>query len=57
LDDWIEPKTYRAIADAVKGSDTAYLRPIFDRLDGKVPYEQIRAVVAHLNTLRDTRAE
>ena len=57
LDPWIEPKTYRAVADAVKDSGTAYLRPIFDRLDGKVPYEQIRAVVAHLNTMRDTRTE
>jgi ATP-dependent DNA helicase RecQ len=57
LDPWIEPKTYRAVAEAAKDSGTAYLRPIFDRLDGKVPYEQIRAVVAHLNTLRDTRTE
>jgi ATP-dependent DNA helicase RecQ len=52
LDPWIEPKTYRAVAEAVKNSGTAYLRPIFDQLDGKVPYEQIRAVVAHLNTTR-----
>jgi ATP-dependent DNA helicase RecQ len=57
LDPWIDPKTYRAVADAVKDSGTAYLKPIFDQLDGKVPYEQIRAVVAHLNALRDTRAE
>jgi ATP-dependent DNA helicase RecQ len=57
LDPWIEPKTYRAVADAVKTSGTAYLRPIFDQLDGKVPYEQIRAVVAHLKTMRETRTE
>ncbi|HEY6368832.1 MAG TPA: HRDC domain-containing protein, partial [Candidatus Binatia bacterium] len=55
LDPWIDQKTYRAVAGAVKDSGTAYLRPIFDQLDGKVPYEQIRAVVAHLNTMRDTR--
>ena len=58
--DWIRgsnQKTYRAVAEAVKNSGTAYLRPIFDQLDGKVPYEQIRAVVAHLNTMRDTRTE
>jgi hypothetical protein len=41
----------------VKDSGAGYLKPIFDRLDGKVPYEHIRAVVAHLNTLRDTRAD
>jgi ATP-dependent DNA helicase RecQ len=57
LDPWIEPKTYRVIADAVKNSDTAYLRPIYDQLDGKVPYDQIRAVIAHLNTTRHTRTE
>jgi ATP-dependent DNA helicase RecQ len=57
LDPWIDPKTYRAVADAVKDSGTAYLRPIFDQLDGKVPYEQIRAVVAHVNTMRNAHTE
>ena len=57
LDPWIDQKTYRAVVGAVKDSGTASLRPIFDQLDGKVPYEQIRAVVAHLNTIRDTRIE
>jgi hypothetical protein len=57
LDPWIDQKTYRAVVGAVKDSGTASLRPIFDQLDGKVPYEQIRAVVAHLNTMRDTRIE
>jgi ATP-dependent DNA helicase RecQ len=57
LDLWIDPKTYRVVADAVKDLGTAYLRPIFDQLDGKVPYEQIRAVIAHLKTMRDTRTE
>jgi ATP-dependent DNA helicase RecQ len=49
LDQWIDSKTYRAVANAVKSLGTAYLKPIFDQLDSKVPYEQIRAVVAHLN--------
>jgi ATP-dependent DNA helicase RecQ len=57
LDPWIDSKTYRAVADAVKDSGTAYLQPIFDRLGGKVSYEQIRAVVAHLNTMGETRTE
>ncbi|HSE88434.1 MAG TPA: DNA helicase RecQ [Candidatus Binatia bacterium] len=57
LDPWIDPKTYRAVADAVKDSGTAYLKPIFDQLGGKVSYEQIRVVVAHLNTMRDARTE
>jgi ATP-dependent DNA helicase RecQ len=57
LDPWIEPKTYRAVADAAKDSGTAYLRPIFDQLGGKVSYEQIRVVIAHLNTTRDANTE
>ena len=57
LEPWIDPKTYRAIADAVKDVGTGYLQPVFERLGGRVPYEQIRLVVAHLNALRDARSE
>jgi ATP-dependent DNA helicase RecQ len=53
LDPWINQKTYRSIADAVKQLGTEYLQPVFERLGGKVPYEQIRLVVAHLNATRD----
>ena len=55
LDPWVDQKTYRAVADAVKDVGTAYLKPIFEHLNGKVPYEQIRLVVAHLNATRDAR--
>jgi hypothetical protein len=41
----------------VKDVGTGYLQPVFERLGGKVPYEQIRLVVAHLNALRDARTE
>ena len=57
LDPWIDTKTYRTVAEAVKDLGTAYLQPIFERLGGKVPYEQIRLVVAHLNTMRDAGPE
>jgi ATP-dependent DNA helicase RecQ len=53
LDSWIDQKTYRAIANAVSNVGTAYLRPIFEHLGGKVSYDQIRLVVAHLNATRD----
>ena len=53
LEPWINQKTYRSIADAVKEFGTEYLQPVFERLGGKVPYEQIRLVVAHLNATRD----
>jgi ATP-dependent DNA helicase RecQ len=57
LDAWIDQKTYRSIADAVKKSGTEYLQPVFERFGGKVPYEQIRLVVAHLNATRDAHRE
>jgi ATP-dependent DNA helicase RecQ len=53
LDTWIDQKTYRTIAAAVANVGTAYLKPIFERLEGKVSYDQIRVVVAHLNVTRD----
>jgi ATP-dependent DNA helicase RecQ len=49
LDPWIDPTTYRAVADAVKVVGSAYLKPIFEHLGGTAPYEQIRVVVAHLD--------
>jgi ATP-dependent DNA helicase RecQ len=52
LDPWIDQQTYHTVADAVKDVGTAYLKPIFEHLGGKVPYEQIRLVVAHLNLLK-----
>jgi len=53
LDPWIDRETYRAVAEAVQDVGTAYLKPVFDRLHGRVPYEQIRLVVVHLNTKQD----
>jgi ATP-dependent DNA helicase RecQ len=53
LEPWIDSKTYRAIVDAVNDLGTGFLQPVFERLGSKVPYEQIRLVVAYLNTRRD----
>ena len=55
LDPWIDQKTYRAVADAVKDLGGAYLKPIFEHLGGKVPYGEIRLVVTHLNAARNAR--
>jgi len=55
LEPWISSETYRAIVEAVNDLGTGYLQPVFERLGGKVPYEQIRLAIAHLNTRRDTR--
>jgi ATP-dependent DNA helicase RecQ len=48
IDQWVEPKTYAAVADAAGKHGTKMLRPIFDHLGGTVPYDQIRLVVNHL---------
>ena len=57
LDSWIDQRTYRAVANAVNNVGTAYLRPVFEDLGGKVSYDQIRLVVAHLNATSDKRRE
>jgi ATP-dependent DNA helicase RecQ len=49
IDPWVPPDTYEKIADAAKDLDTFYLKPIFDRLEAAIPYEQIRITVARLN--------
>ncbi len=50
IDPWVDPQTYQRIADAIRDEDQGRLRPIFDRLDGEVPYEQIRAAIVHLRS-------
>lgn len=47
VDAWVDAETYDAVRTALRPEDGRRLRPIFDRLDGRVPYEQIRVVVAH----------
>ena len=46
LDPWIDLPTCQTVTEAALEVGTAYLKPIFDRLTGKVPYEQIRVVLA-----------
>jgi ATP-dependent DNA helicase RecQ len=50
VDSWVTPDTYRKVADVVKELGSVHLKPIFDRLEGTIPYEQIRIVVTHLGT-------
>jgi hypothetical protein len=48
LDPWIDEKTFESISAAAKESETAFLKPIFDRLNGTVSYEHIRVALARL---------
>ena len=49
LDEWIDQPTYHAVARAAIEVGTAYLKPIYDQLGGKVSYEEIRVVIAYLS--------
>ncbi|MFQ5415191.1 MAG: DNA helicase RecQ [Phycisphaerae bacterium] len=49
IDEWVTPEAYAAVKDAIDEVGMAYLRPIFEKLDGAVPYDTIRLVVAHVS--------
>jgi ATP-dependent DNA helicase RecQ len=50
---WIDDATAQAVVDAIKDVGSAFLKPIFDHLGGRVPYERIRLMVAHLRPHQD----
>ena len=53
IDAWVSLETVQAVAGVVMDLGSAnYMKPIFDRLEGKVPYEHIRLSVARLETIR-----
>ncbi|MFN8625322.1 MAG: DNA helicase RecQ [Candidatus Binatia bacterium] len=45
---WVDRRTYETVAHAVRALGTAYLKPLYEHLDGQVPYPQIQLVVAHV---------
>jgi ATP-dependent DNA helicase RecQ len=52
IEAWVDAKTYAAVETALdelgKGGGGTKLRPIWEQLEGKVTYEQIKAIIAHL---------
>jgi uncharacterized protein YpbB len=48
LDPWVNGETYDKVAEAVKDLGAVYLKPIYERLEQKIPYEQIRLVVTRI---------
>jgi len=48
---WVDESNYQAVASVVAKIGAERLKPIFDALDGKVSYEKIRIVVAHLRSM------
>ncbi len=47
---WVDEPTYQRVAEVVRQVNTDRLKPIFIALEEKVGYDQIRLVVAHLQS-------
>ncbi|HNQ21534.1 MAG TPA: DNA helicase RecQ [Phycisphaerae bacterium] len=48
---WVDSATYHVVQHAAQRLGTTPLRPIFDALDGQVPFDTIRLVTRHLETV------
>ena len=47
---WVSNDVYRQVADAASRVGADKLKPIFEALDGKVTFDDIKIVVTHLNS-------
>jgi ATP-dependent DNA helicase RecQ len=54
LDPWMDKGTYDAVIDATQDVGTAYLRPIHEKLGGKVSFEHIRLALARSRSSLDS---
>ena len=50
IDMWVDPATYRRVASIAVGAESARLKPLHDQLGGTVSYDDIRLVMAHLQS-------
>jgi ATP-dependent DNA helicase RecQ len=50
---WVSDEAYKQITAAAAKSEDCRLTPIFERLDGRVPYDVIRLVLSHLQVTAD----
>jgi ATP-dependent DNA helicase RecQ len=53
IDTWVDDSVYCAVAEAAGDVGLVRLKPIFERLNGKVGYDEIRLVTAHLAACGD----
>lgn len=53
---WVADATYRQIAEVAANREDRRLTPIFEKLDGKIPYDTIRLVLSHLEASQTTSA-
>ena len=46
---WVSDEIYRDVSQVASRVGTDKLKPVFDALEGKYNYDEIRIVVTHLN--------
>ncbi|HTQ38447.1 MAG TPA: DNA helicase RecQ [Pirellulales bacterium] len=51
IDCWVSHELYRQVTAAAAQLEERRLSPIFERLDGRVPYDMIRLVLAHVESV------
>lgn len=51
VDAWVDNATYQKVAMAVCELGPSPLKPIFEKLDGEIPYETIRIVAVHVDAV------
>jgi ATP-dependent DNA helicase RecQ len=48
IDCWVDAETYRLVAETARRLGTTPLKPIFEALNERIPYDTIRLVAGHL---------
>jgi len=51
IDDWVHDAEYERVADAVRVVGDERLRPVYEHLEGHVPFDSIQLVIAHQRML------
>ncbi len=48
---WVDANNYQRVRDAARGLEGRAMKPVFDALNGAVPYEEIRVVLSHIEAM------
>ena len=56
IETWVDEETYRAVAAVARDVGTRRLKPIFDGLGERIPYDVIRVVVTHTEVREERTA-
>jgi uncharacterized protein YpbB len=45
---WVSDASYQRVREAARGLEGRSMKPVFESLNGEVPYQDIRIVIAHM---------